>query len=428
MDKFIAREGKILVDSQGRFLIPATIPALTFQIADTQFPPTGHSGRDMKFITTSLPQTIYVDFGDESPIFEEAFTSTVWETSLFRTGTDGYARVLKTYPDTSVKNVKIWFSNPEKIKTVSVSTAGSKWNFVGDFPLNLGIYNLDTLLFRNTKFSTFPVQLSGGKFSFLTFNNATLTPINYIPKWIYSSQITTLTLTGGFNLSDLSVSNLDKLINIQGLTNLFLDDVGVNAANIPDNLKDISTLRVLSFGDAPLTEVPVQFNNCKQITELAMGYRAGGNASSNSSITAWGVGVANMPNLKIFSAINTSNISTDLVTGIETSGITSYQTNGSYLTVARIDESIIKCLAKVSSIASMTVGNTVLRNITWINTSSTTAIPTGVFEAPPNFVLGSSNGDVQTAMQAVYVLCKQYRWTVAVSIIGTPSKTYNYLS
>lgn len=421
MEKFITNNNNIIVDTLGRFKVPATIPHLTFTIASTEFPPTGHSQRQLQFRTRVLPQTIYIDFDDGSPIFEQDFTS-----NLFTTNPNS---PLKIYPNTSKKNVKIWFKYPEQISSIRIDGI-VKWQFVDEFPLNIGLYNLDNLFINATNFSLFPEKLSGGKYLSLSLLSITQFEINYIPKWIYYSTINSLSLLGGFNLSNLIVSNFDKLINITGLQSLFFNNIKANIQNIPNNLKDISTLRLISCGNTPITEVPAQFNNCKQITELALGYRILNTSGANSTITAWGVGVANMPNLKTFSANLCVNIPTDLVTGLETSGVTNYSTHASYRTVARVDESIIKAYIKVAEIASKTVGNTVLRNIRWENGSSTSvwanSVPSGVFQAPVGFVLGSENGTPTTAMEAVYVLCKQYRWTIVVNINPTTAQTYNY--
>lgn len=432
MEQFLSYNNKILVDDSGRFLVPAEPPALEFEIESTEFPPTGHVNRRLAFYTRSLPQRIYIDYGDGSPIYEGDFVSS----NFNPLGGGGQpvtnADAVHIYPDGSRKTVKIWFSHPEKISRIYI-TSPSKQNWVGEFPLNISLYDLDVLELRQTKFDEFPLQLTGGVFRNLTLESITLTPINFIPKWIYNSRITTLSLLGGFNLSDLAVSNFEKLVNVQGLRNLYMNGIQANAANIPNTLKDIPTLRLLNLGNTPITEIPAQLNNCKQITDLAMGYRTENSSGANPNITSWGVGIANMPNLKTFSAIRCVNISTDIVTGIETSGVNNYQTNGSYRTVERVNASILSAYNKVVALASMAVGNTVLRNITWVNGGAISTIsnsaPTGTYQAPSGYIQGSDNGTPASALEMIYVLTKQYYWTITVNNgIGNAVTTYNRLS
>lgn len=421
MDSFLAYNNKILVDDLGRFLVPAELPVLEFDIESTEFPPTGHIDRGLRIRTRSLPQRIFIDYGDGSPIYEGDFVSAFFNPLGGGGQPETNADVHHVYADGSRKTVKIWFSHPEKISEIHIISP-TKWNWIGEFPLNIMLYDLDVLYLRNIKFEEFPLQLTGGVFKELRIDNITETPINFIPKWIYYSRIATLRLLGGFNLSDLAVSNFEKLVNVQGLEFLSMSNIQADADNIPNNLKDISTLEIISLENIPITEIPTQINNCKQITELLI--------STFPNITSWGVGIANMPNLKTFRAIRCINITTDIVTGIETSGINRYETYGTYKTVERVNASILSVYNKVVTLASMTVGDTVLRNITWLNgnnlnTLLSNSAPTGTYQAPSGYVQGVSNGTPESALEMIYVLTKQYHWEIRVNTgVGLETITY----
>src|SRR5690606_1559945 len=107
-------------------------------------------------------------------------------------------------------------------------------NFVGLFPLNIGLYNLDDLHINSAKFTNFPI-ISGGIFALLRIDNITTTTVNFLPSWITASRIKNLRIGGGFDLSDLEVSNLEKLINIQGLESCQISNTVTNAS-LPANL------------------------------------------------------------------------------------------------------------------------------------------------------------------------------------------------
>src|SRR5690606_32582237 len=97
---------------------------------------------------------IYIDFGDGSPIYTEVFSG------------------LRTFPSESLheydtierRTVKIWFKYPERINEIEFRYQ----DYIGNFPLNLGLYSLDTLSIQNTIFDEFPINFLGGVFNRIT--------------------------------------------------------------------------------------------------------------------------------------------------------------------------------------------------------------------------------------------------------------------
>ena len=120
-----------------------------------------------------------------------------------------------------------------------------------------------------------------------------------------------------------------------------------------------------------------------------------------------------------------------LPTGIETCpSLKSIDTNSSYKTQTRIDNVIVDAYNKVNTFASKAVGNTLLRQITWGNAIAASALgynvrPTGTYQQPTGFVLGSKNGSPVSPMEMVWVLVNQYKWKITLTnSSGNGTETY----
>ena len=400
--------GTLLTDLDGNFITSIPIPSIDLMLQGNQFPPTHPNNPNgyARFITSG-DNTIYIDFGDGSPIYTQEFTGIVHFPGN---------EPIHIYEDTDTKTAKIWFEYPQRVTGVNLYYQA----YIGPFPLNLGFYNLDLLSIRNTRFEEFPLNFLGGVFNRITIRNITMMVITFIPSWILSSRIQSLDLQGGINLENDTTDSIENVINIQELGTLSL--AGTNLTDIPTNFKDITTLRRLFLGNNPFTEITQNVNDCKQITELSFGYYADyWTAGGSDLFTSWGVGIANMPNLQVFRFDNCNNAPDTLPTGIETAPNCKTIWARTNRTQVRQDTFIENVYNQVTTTASMATGEGVLRRTTLrIERFSVNQYlrPSGIYQAPAGYVQGSSNGKPASPMEMIYVLVNQYEWTIYVTSEG----------
>lgn len=400
--------GTLLTYLDGNFITPIPIPSIDLMFQGNQFPPIHpNNASGYARFGTIEDNTIYIDFGDGSPIFSETFSGLKEYNSN---------SPIHIYEDTDTKIAKIWFEYPQRIRQVNLYYQA----YIGPFPLNLGFYNLDNLLTRNTQFEEFPVNFLGGVFNRITIRNITMMEITFIPSWILSSRIQSLDLQGGINLANDTSNSIENVINIQDLETLSL--AGTNLTDIPTNFKDITTLRRLFLGNNPFTEITNNINNCKQLQEISFGYHPNYWTSSGSDLfTSWGVGIANMPNLQVFRFDNCNNAPDTLPTGIETAPNCKTIWARTNRTQIRQDTFIENIYDQVVATANMTTGQGILRRTTLrIERYSIHQFPrpTGIYQAPAGYVQGSSNGTPASPMEMIYVLVNQYEWTIYVTSEG----------
>lgn len=409
---------RLLISDDGKLIKPYSLPEIEVTNRGTVFPD-GYSSSTGVNITTSIANTIFIDFGDGSEVYEREFTGLL----QIRRSTPIY-----TYSVSSDYQVRIWFKFPSKVTSV-------EFNFVyfyGDFPVALSLYNLSTLRLNNNYFNDFPVNFGASSIRTIEFNNPTGGTITNIPLWITRSRINRLNYGGSrINLSNSLTNNVDKLINIQGLTSLnFLN--GCMLPDVTSNLKDISTLSHLSFcGNTPVTSITPNINACKQITHLGFGYISNtnfGSTATNGQLNSWGVGLVGMSNLIGFYAGFCANLPTTVPTGLEDCvNIKTLYFLQSFQSLTRVNEAVTNYYNFTIANASMATGNTKFRQINFNITRSTgnlTPRPTGTYQAPTGYVQGSSNGTPASQMEMLYVLVKQYRWTcVITNTAGTGNET-----
>lgn len=401
--------GTLLTDLDGNFITPIPIPSIDLMLQGNQFPPrlpAGSAGYTR--FQTSGENTIYIDFGDGSPIYTQEFTGAV----NFPGG-----EPIHIYEDTDTKIAKIWFEYPQRITHVTLY----RQNYIGPFPLNLGFYNLDALLIRYTRFEEFPINFLGGIFNQIIIEDITMMEITFIPSWITSSRIRDLSLHGGINLANDTSNSIENVINIQDLGTLSL--AGTNLTDIPTNFKDITTLRRLFLGNNPFTEITNNINLCHQLQEISFGYHASGywTAAGSNLFTSWGVGIANMPNLQVFRFDRCDNAPDTLPTGIQTAPNCKTIWARVDRTQVRQDAFIENVYNQVIATANMATGQGILRRAT-LRVERFAVYqylrPSGVYQAPAGYVQGSSNGTPASAMEMIYVLVNQYEWTIYVTSEG----------
>ena len=139
-----------------------------------------------------------------------------------------------------------------------------------------------------------------------------------------------------------------------------------------------------------------------------------------NKLKRFGTGIGGM-NLTTMNFHNVTNMPATLPIGIETCpSLKAYSTNSSYKTQVRIDNVITDAYNRVNTYASKTVGNTLLRQVTWTNAIAATAFgfnnrPTGIYQQPTGYIQGSNNGTPASPMEMVWVLVNQYKWKITLT-------------
>jgi len=400
MEVFHDLQGRIMYDLQGRIMAKNPIPSIDLEHENKYFPPTYPTGtRGNTRFTTQDENEIYIDFGDGSPIYTEVFSGSL----------NFLGESLYEYDTIERRTVKIWFKYPERIIQIAIA-----WQYyIGNFPLNIGLYSLTQFSVQQTRFEEFPINFLGGVFSRITIRNITQQTIYSIPAWIINSRIQNLSLHGGIELDNDATDSIENLMDIQDLETLSLADTKIT--DIPSNFKDKDTLKRLFLGNNPFTEITQNVNDCKKLIELSFGYHGGGywTAGGSDLFTSWGVGIANMPELQVFRFDSMHQAPDTLPTGIETAPKCKTIWARTYRTQQRQDIFIENVYNQVISTATMATGEGILRRTTLrIETRSggSALRPSGIYQAPSGYVQGSSNGNPSSAMEMIYVLVNQYEW------------------
>ncbi|MFC4688642.1 hypothetical protein ACFO4P_17000 [Epilithonimonas pallida] len=401
-----------------------TLPALEFDVRFTAFPPSKRAPTDQYYgtliFTNSGNNIIYIDFGDGSSVFTQSFTGNwSWVTS------NG---PLKTYPNSNSKIVKIWFEYPWKITSI----VSDYMYFYGDFIGNIGLYKLDTLDLGQMNFATLN-SFKGGIYTNFKLQ-ATGNTITALPDSISRSRINTLLLGGStFNFSNGTTNKLENLINIQGLVSFSINGATKSTTTFPSNLKDCSMLRNLDVTGS--TTIPDNIGKCAQITSLSLGKQVAlvtGGSNGGCNMTSWGYGIGEMSNLvNLYSEgiIGSTTFPTTQVIGLELNAKLKNLYLGSVFgTVSEVDTFIDNLYNQITTNQTPGTITTVplrgitlsLRNFGGAYTKYTPR-PSGTFQAPTDFVLNSANGTPASPLEKLYVIAKNYKWSITIT--GTAGGT-----
>lgn len=410
----------------GDKLVTASDPTIIeLETSGTCFP--SRTASQIRFSNTGLNE-LYIDWNDGTPI----------ETILMNGQYFNNYQIMHYYQDllnpakigTIDENyvqrriIKFKFKYPSKISEITIINT----NLYGKFPIAIGNYNLSIKFSLSTVsyLEEFPPYFRGLNTADLSFTFITQNTITSIPEWIYNSKIKKLGLINGFLFSQIpSISNTDKLINTVGLEQLRLN--GLSNESIPNNWKDISTLKVLGLGGAAFTILPTNVSLISQLKTLVIS-DADANGY-NTNYTSWGDGIGLMTELTTLIYVGCLNnlLTTDLPTRIiNCTKIKTIRCGGSFASVARTDAHITNYYNMVITNGDIiTTVNNNFRNITFTIyfQPSNSARPTGTYQQPAGFVLESNNGTPASVMEMVWVLVTQYKWKITVmNSAGTNSE------
>lgn len=323
-----------------------------------------------------------------------------------------------TYPQE--RKIRIWFDFPSKTKSVLIQNTTLR----GDFPGNIGNYNLDEMRFSAVRmFEGFPIRFRGGKFLYVYLNNISAVLPKVFSPWIGSSEINYLTLQRTYDLSDGSIATgVDSISNCKGLVNLYLSILNMNTnLCFPSTLKDIPTLRDLRIGGNKYTVFPKRVGECSQVTKLVISAADGYDYAPE--FNSWGYGLGLMTSLETLHSGGAPAMPTTMPIGLANCvNLKEMLFNASFITEIRVDAFVFNFYNFITVEASLVSGNTKFRNMN-INIGGSvgpfnSARPTG--GATPTIVVNPP----PTAIQRVYNLCKLYGHTFTVrNLANTGTET-----
>ncbi len=423
---YLIENKAIAIDGNLIFVKDPTV--IELEVSGTCFPDILRVNNTFQFKTTGLGNEMYIDYADGTGVHTYQQTSVIL--GFFAIVEHYYQDLVDTSKIGTIdsnysqrRKIKVSFKYPSRINEIT-------WRFVtmyGKFPESLGNYNL-TGGFRieNTRYiDEFPLTFRGVNTGNLALSNVTTNIVAILPEWIYNSKIAILNLTVSFLFGGSPIeTNLDKLINTVGLTSLTVQ--GLNNNSVPSNWKDIATLRMLGVGNSYFTTLPSNISLMSQLTSLIVSSSPQG---YNSNYNSWGDGIGLMTNLSLltYEYINIANLTTAIPTGAELCWkLKNINCGGSYNSVARTDAHLTAWYNCTTAFGDMTATiNNKFRGVAfsiYFQTANSKR-PTGIYQAPSEYVQGSSNGTPASVMEMIYVLVKQYKWVVTIlNSAGTGSE------
>lgn len=290
----------------------------------------------------------------------------------------------------------------------------------GKLPSNIGNYTLwHSLILIYSGFTEFTSAFRGinsNQLNRLALLGAFKVNVSSLPEWIYNSRIKEIELGNEyyFNLPP-EQSNLDKFVYNPILWSLSL--LNCNNESLPANFSQIATLKILRLGGT-FTKLPTNTGLITSLETLAIGW---GLWFHTVTVTNWGEGIGSLVNLKELLYHGCDRITSDLPLGLQNCwkirtifAQRNFQNrNGQeqYHTDRHIDQ-YYNCINtygdKVSTI------NDKFRDVLFEFGERPDKRPSGVYQQPDGFVLGTNNGNPISPMEKIWVLVKQYKWKIRI--------------
>lgn len=251
-------------------------------------------------------------------------------------------------------------------------------------------------------------------------NPAAVTRFDAISWWLRGNLSTAIDILTNLTTLNLNNNNLDSIpANIANLQ--YLEVLGLNSSPslngiIPEFIFNISSLKNLSFFNsmAGQSYTSANYTRLDELPVLEIfTFGGGGHTDLTNDI------FDNIPLLKNLTVI-TPNGSGSITATIPSNAYLctawkTYNPVGCYRTVALTDSFVDNFYTFITTNAAMT-GSSFLpfRGFSLIMTSST-AVPTGIYQQPSGFVLGSSNGSPASQQEKLWVLVNQYANSITVA-------------
>ena len=370
---------------------------LIFTVDGTEFPKDVSTFVKNLTVRSSVPNTVTIDWGDG--------TIDIVDFSPL-SGDYIYILTTHTYTDgnSGFRDVKFTFENTEGIYDFFALRV-----FLGGFfPKNiLKFNNLEEISINQfSGIKEFPSDLSSlQKLKSLYFQNV---EFGKIPASILPLNIETLTFVNCLDLSDITNSNFDLLVNLKDtlvslriprnniidfpanfsqLTNLeYLKTSFPIGGELTQPIYDLPNLKVFNYGRSDGVK-PISFANFEHLTTLENIFIDVKNTTSiNCSVANFGT-LVNLTTLRITGSLFDSQ------TNIDT---------------------FINTLYDVFNVNALkATGSTPFRNmlITCTNDNDVTS-PTGTYQQPTGYVADSNNGTPASPKEKIWLLVNQYNCTI----------------
>lgn len=224
-----------------------------------------------------------------------------------------------------------------------------------------------------------------------------------IPDAILNLQLTSLNLAGSVDLSDIYASNFYNFCE-GDITDIleYLSISNTQIVELPSNFTNLTKLKSFVGINSSMDVFPPELLNMPNLEQITVG---GGNIINID-------GIEQLINLDLLRYNRSRLIKTTVPLGMENCTLLKQlQTDDSYHTQIRIDEFVNNLYNFIISEASISAGNTKFRQMNIRTDLNGNIDPSGTYQQPAGFVLGSSNGNPSSPMEEIWVMVNQYQHT-----------------
>jgi len=391
---FLKVGGKII--TQGEKFMDKSFNYLEFTVNGDRFPLDGSGRGNPSFsLVFSRTTSIEINWDDGNVQTYEGDTIRFSESSPY----------LYQDSNTEDRTIRITFEEPNSLLEIkSIRT------FLGRvFPVNITKFLsiTDISLNQGSGIEVFPENLASlSNLKDLVLTEASLTQL---PLSVLNLGLERLVVDRSIDLS-LPNSNFER-INLLQNTLLFLSIADTNISTFPSTLLELSNLELLLIANIPYSgSIPSQVFGLEKLKLLIWDITEGKYLNDLQ-------GLQFMENLEtldincrffidetVFDPVIPDIQNLKKINEIRITGGTRCPLN----IQSKMDEFVNSIYSNVNSYASKTLGNTAFRQMTIITNSST---PSGLYQEPLGFVLGSDNGNPQTPLEKIWIMVNQYEHT-----------------
>jgi hypothetical protein len=398
------------VITQGGKFVEKKFNTLTFTVDGDRFPKIFSyypAGGQLFKIFSSSPNTVEINWGDGNVINydfipysgEYYFRLDKKSAHIFEDGNTGFRNIVMTF-----KTIKSIY----RIQTLRA--------FLGEnFPTNvLAFRDLEGLILsQGTGIKNFPTNLS--PLQKLTNFELYGSTIEKIPQAILKLNIERLVLRSSVDLSKpFSETNFDR-VNVLQNTLKNLDIGSNNITSFPSNFSELN-IESLIMDYSKVGTLPPEVYNIKTLKTLRF-YFAGDDLESFDNFDL-------LPQTMEYLTMLTKFVSPNINTNIpDLSGLINLKTFRLYgdimdkytaqgSSLSNIDNFINRIYDLIILNASKITGNTQFRQMNFLVTGDNGNLPpSGIYQQPTGFILGSENGNPQTPLERMWLMVNQYEHT-----------------
>lgn len=390
-----------------------------FKFSGISFPEIlSEEGSGMVQLKFSTPEKVVINYGDGVIIeYQSVYASPgVYEIMFRKKGINSLLTNINRYDylDATVSS-----------RVVSISFNRSKLIYFELFTLKLDVGDF---LFEITKYPALKTFNIAQLFSVIGIN---------LEGSILQSQLNEVIVNSAFNIASIYYSSIpDKLLQMP-LKNLAIGSPGYTGGfaatkldqiyrlaptlehfkiqnapltSLPSNFNLLTNLKRLELFSSQITTIPAEINTIMSLQNLHIGY--------NLFLANWG-DISNLTNLNYLGLTNTPSLSNTLPSYFSV-----------FLLLKTVDrrgslKTTIDADAWVNNWYNLTVANSPIsgsntqqfrgmnHNITNQTLNDGVVAPSGIYQQPSGFLLGTSNGTPVTPKEKIWVMVNQYGhvWT-----------------